>query len=124
VRRKGRWRSSSGWADRVSALPHDGVWAWLGVSTIHGVGVFAAWPIPAGTSVFANDDGAIGWVEAAELSGLPAGSPLRRLYHDFAIHRGTQLGCRANFNVMSVGWYVNEPLAGRAPIWWSAKTTP
>lgn len=105
----------AGYKDGMVALPHEGVWCRLGVSGIHGVGVFAAQPIPAGTSVFANDDGAIVWIEAAELDMLPPTSPVRPLYHDFAIHRGTQLGCPANFNLLTVGWYVNEPLPGAAP---------
>jgi hypothetical protein len=82
------------------------------VSSIHGVGVFAIVPIPTGTDVFANDTGAIVWTEAAEIEALPTLSAHRRLYSDFAIRRGTQLGSPANFNLMSAGWYVNEPDPG------------
>jgi hypothetical protein len=92
-------------------LPHDGVWARLGVSTIHGIGVFAIRPIPAGTSVFASDDAEILWVESARLDVLPLTPAQRSFYRDFCIHRGDLIGCPANFNLLNVGWYVNEPAA-------------
>jgi hypothetical protein len=92
-------------------LPHDGVWARLGVSSRHGVGVFAIVPIPQGTDVFGNDLGDIIWIESSEVERLDS-SEHRRLYHDFAIQSGTLLGCPVNFNQLSVGWYVNEPTAG------------
>ena len=47
--------------------PHERVLARLGVSGIHGVGVFAACPIAAGTNVFPADDAEILWVSAALL---------------------------------------------------------
>jgi len=101
------------WGRHMTAeLPHDRVWARLGVSTRHGVGVFAIAPIPRGTDVFASDEGEIIWVQAAEPDALPDGSEQKRLYRDFAVRRGSVLGCPVNFNMLSVGWYVNEPLAG------------
>jgi len=101
------------WGRHMTAeLPHDRVWARLGVSTRHGVGVFAIAPIPRGTDVFASDEGEIIWVQAAEADALPDGSEQKRLYRDFAVRRGSVLGCPVNFNMLSVGWYVNEPLAG------------
>ena len=90
-------------------LPHAGVWARLGTSPLHGVGVFAIMPIPEGTDVFSNDFGKIVWVAASEVRAS-ASSEQQRLYHDFAIQRGSLLGCPANFNQLSVGWYVNEPV--------------
>jgi hypothetical protein len=39
----------------------------------------------------------------------------RSLYRDFAIRRGDLLGCPSNFNLLTVGWYVNEPRSGDAP---------
>jgi hypothetical protein len=95
----------------LGELPHDGVWARLGVSSRHGVGVFAIVAIPQGTDVFGNDMGDIVWIEASKVETRPT-SEHRRLYHDFAIRRGPLLGCPANFNQLSVGWYVNEPMAG------------
>lgn len=99
----------------MAELPHEGVWARLAPSAIHGIGVFALKAIPAGTDVFANDRQPMMWVDAAEIGDLPQGSPARRLYEDFAVRRGSRWGCPANFNVMSVGWYVNEPLPDAAP---------
>lgn len=93
-------------------LPHTGVWCRLGVSRIYGVGVFAIVPIPAGTDVFANDPAQTVWIDAAEVERLPEDSPQRRLYRDFAIRRGGMLGCPVNFDVLTPGWYVNEPRAG------------
>lgn len=98
-----------------SDLPHDGVWCRLGVSALHGIGVFAIVPIPRGTDVFANEIERTVWIEATAIEVLPPSSSQRRLYTDFAIRRGALLGCPANFNLLSVGWYVNEPLAGELP---------
>lgn len=94
-----------------SGLPHDQVWTRLGVSRIHGIGVFAIRPIVAGTNVFATDQREIVWIDAAVLdSGLTPAEA--RLYGDFCIRRGALLGCPASFNVLGVGWYVNEPAPG------------
>ena len=94
------------------ALPHHRVRARLGVSPIHGIGAFAIRPIPAGTNVFENDQRAIVWIEATAIDALPETSPERRFYHDFGIQRGDQIGCPAHFDLLSVGWYVNEPAPG------------
>jgi hypothetical protein len=93
-------------------LPHHEVWCRLGASPLHGVGVFAIVPIPAGTDVFGNDSGEIVWIEASDIVAQPTRSAKKRLYSDFAIRRGTLLGCPVNFNMLSVGWYVNEPGPG------------
>ena len=95
--------------------PHEGVHVRLGRSDIHGIGVFACEAIKAGTNVFAADQREIHWVPASVLED-PSLSPFQRaLYHDFAIRRGDQLGCPTNFNLLSVGWYVNEPASGEEP---------
>ena len=92
------------------ALPHDQVWTRLGVSRIHGIGVLAIRPIPAGTNVFAGDQREIVWIDATIPDSLaPAHA---RLYHDFCIRRGGMLGCPASFDLLGVGWHVNEPAAG------------
>ena len=98
-----------------AALPHEGVLVRLGISKIHGIGVFAGRRIAAGTNVFANDQREICWV-SADLLRDPLLHPFQRsFYHDFAIRRGDKLGCPSNFNLLTVGWYVNEPLAGDEP---------
>jgi methylase of polypeptide subunit release factors len=96
-------------------LPHEGVFARLAPSSIHGIGVFAQQRIEAGTNVFANDRREIDWVPAAVLEDGAIPPRRRQFYADFAIRRGTELGCPDNFNLLTVGWYLNEPLAGEQP---------
>ena len=50
-------------------LPHDGVWARIGVSKIHGVGAIAIRDIPRGTNVFPNDQREIMWIAADAIAG-------------------------------------------------------
>lgn len=50
----------------MSTLPHHCVYARLGASKIHGVGVFAIMPIPKGTVVFAGDDQPIIWIKITD----------------------------------------------------------
>ena len=94
-------------------LPHCAVYARLAVSPIEGVGVFAIRPIPAGTDIFGNDRVEIVWVDRAQLAGLQPGQ--RKLYDDFGIRRGQQIGCPVNFNNLTPGWYCNEPAEGNEP---------
>jgi hypothetical protein len=96
-------------------LPHQSVLVRLGGSDIHGIGVFAGKPIAAGTNVFAGDDREICWVPSSVLEDPAIGDFERSFYLDFAIRRGDQLGCPANFNLLTVGWYVNEPRDGEEP---------
>jgi hypothetical protein len=93
-------------------LPHENVFARLGPSGIQGIGVFAIVPIPKGTNIFANDRSDMVWVDEAELSGLP--EPLRQLYTDFGVASDGKLGVPKNFNLLTTGWYLNEP-QGEAP---------
>ena len=96
-------------------LPHDQVYVRLGISVIHGIGVFAIHPIAAGTNVFATDNAPIRWVGASVLEDASLSELQRSFYHDFTIRRGQELGCPSNFNLLTVGWYVNEPKAGDEP---------
>jgi hypothetical protein len=91
------------------------VLARLGVSAIHGVGVFSARAIPAGTNIFPADQAEIVWVPASLLDDPVLSTFERSLYRDFAIRRGEELGCPANFSLLTVGWYVNEPRPGEPP---------
>jgi SET domain len=97
------------------SLPHVGVFVRLGVSPIHGIGVFAQQPIKTGTNVFPNDTREISWVPRSLLTDQSLAVFQRRFYEDFAIRRGDELGCPANFNLLTVGWYVNEPPDGVEP---------
>ena len=95
-----------------SELPHADVYVRLGISAIHGIGVIAIKPIPAGTDIFANDRVEMVWVERSALAGL---SPAERaLYRDFGINRGTRIGCPVNFHNLTPGWYCNEPTGDEA----------
>jgi SET domain-containing protein len=97
------------------ASPHIGVHARLARSPIHGIGVFACEKILAGTNVFANDRREITWVPRSTFDDPGLTKFQRTFYKDFAIHRADELGCPANFNLLTVGWYVNEPEQGAAP---------
>jgi hypothetical protein len=93
-------------------LPHELVLVRLGPSCIHGIGVFAQVPIKSGTNVFANDAREIHWVSHSLLTDGSLCEFQLRFYEDFAIRCGDELGCPANFNLLTVGWYVNEPARG------------
>jgi SET domain-containing protein len=93
-------------------LPHDAVYVSLGPSGIHGIGVFAIRPIPAGTRLFADDAVSLVWVSRAELERAAPSPAQRRLYQDFGINRGDTIGCPASFNNLGPSWYLNEPPPG------------
>lgn|SRR5687767_11220631 len=99
----------------IKSLPHDRTYVRLGKSDIHGIGVFACRGIDQGTNVFACDQGPITWVSATVLNDPYLAEFERSFYRDFAIRRGDQLGCPSNFNLLTVGWYVNEPRLGEEP---------
>jgi hypothetical protein len=100
-------------------LPHDQVVTRLAPSPIDGVGVFATEQIKAGTNLFEHDDEAIRWISAVQVERL--GPSQRALYDDFAIRREGLFGCPDNFNLLTVGWYCNEPAAGQTA---NARMTP
>ncbi|HEU0098484.1 MAG TPA: SET domain-containing protein [Allosphingosinicella sp.] len=95
-----------------SKLPHEAVFVRLGLSRVHGIGVFAIRPIPAGTDIFANDLVPLVWVSRAELDRAGLDPAERAFYHDFGISRGDRIGCPANFHNLTPGWYLNEPAPG------------
>ena len=99
----------------TSKLPHQGVHVRLGLSPIHGIGVFAIRPIASGTDIFANDAVPLVWVSEAELEQAEPSPAERALYHDFGIRRGEKIGCPANFNNLTPGWYLNQPPPGASP---------
>jgi hypothetical protein len=101
----------------VGRLPHEGVYARLGVSEIEGVGVFAIRPIPKGTNIFANDKVELVWVEKAALEAAGLTAAERDLYEAFGINRGDKVGVPVNFHNLTPGWYLNEPAPdGRANV--------
>ena len=86
--------------------PHHGVYARIGPSRIHGVGAIAIRDIPTGTLVFAGESERAVWLARADVRQLPAA--FRALYEDFGMVDGDRIGVPANFNQLSVGWYVNH----------------
>jgi SET domain-containing protein len=87
-------------------LPHDGVYARIGPSRIHGVGVRAVRDIPAGTLVFAGESERVVWASRAAVRRLP--KAIRALYEDFGMVAGDRIGVPPSLNMLSVGWYVNH----------------
>jgi hypothetical protein len=96
--------------NQLRTLPHDGVYARIRQSKIHGVGVFAIRDIPAGTEIFKGDDGELVWMKrsALKLDKLPL--EIRRLYDQFCLikDKGETYGCPKSFNLMTVAWYLNH----------------
>jgi len=89
-----------------SRAPHDGVYARIGPSRIHGVGVRAVCDIPAGTLVFAGESERVVWASRAAVRRLP--KAIRALYEDFGMVSGDRIGVPPSLNMLSVGWYVNH----------------
>lgn len=91
---------------KPAKVPHDGVYARIGLSKIHGVGAIAIRRIDKGALVFRGESERTVWVSRAALKKLP--TELRALYEDFGMVDGKRLGVPANLNRLSVGWYVNH----------------
>lgn len=87
-------------------LPHENVHARLGVSKIHGIGVFAIAPIGAGVQLFGPERGAIRAVPAEVVDGL--GEAEKRLYLDFCVPHGGSYHAPSSFNEMTIAWYLNH----------------
>jgi hypothetical protein len=98
----------------TSPLPHEAVFVRLGLSEVHGIGVFAILPIARGTMIFANDSMPVAWVERAALDRAGLSAAQARLYRDFGIRKGSTIGCPLNFNYLTPSWYLNEPPEGAA----------
>jgi hypothetical protein len=96
-------------ASGAPGLPHEGVYVRLGLSPIHGIGVFAIRPIPRGTNIFANDAVEMVWVDKAALAAANLSAAERSFYEDFGIQKGDRIGCPVNFHNLTPGWYLNEP---------------
>jgi len=86
--------------------PHDGVYARIGPSRIHGVGVRAIRDIPAGTLVFHGESERVVWTSRAAVRRMP--KAIRSLYEDFGMVSGDRIGVPPSLNMLSVGWYVNH----------------
>ena len=86
--------------------PHKGVFTRLGVSSIHGVGLFAIQDIPAGTLISFGDEEKPTWVSRKEVEQL---SPeLQKLYFDMCVEEEGCLAAPKSFNVMSLMYFANH----------------
>lgn len=99
--------------DKDTPLPHVHTYARLGVSPIQGVGVFAIREIPAGTNIFSDDISDVHWVDAERVEREVTDPELKKYYLHFCILKDGKYGCPINFNSMTLGWYMNEPLPGQ-----------
>jgi hypothetical protein len=99
----------------TSELPHHDVYVRLGLSKVHGIGVFAIREIRKGTNIFANDRVELVWVDKAALDDAGLSEADRAFYRDFGISRGDSIGCPVNFHNLTPGWYLNEPAPGDQP---------
>ncbi len=86
--------------------PHAQVFARIGPSRVHGVGVIAIRDIPAGTYMFTGESERVTWVSRAAERRLP--KAMRDLYEDFGMVWGDRIGVPPSLNMLSVGWYVNH----------------
>ena len=70
--------------------------------------MFAIEEIKKGTYVFPGDDYPVVWVKKEDLIDIP--KQIQQLYEDFAVVKdnGSLFGCPKNFNVLTVGWYMNH----------------
>jgi SET domain-containing protein len=89
-------------------LPHYKVYTRLGLSKIHGIGVFAIADIPANTYLFEYDNTVMTWIDANELKDIPVNFKL--LYDDFCVYNNEKnmYGCPINFNELTMAWYMND----------------
>jgi len=89
-------------------LPHHGVFTRIRPSKIHGIGIFAIVNIKKGIYIFPGNDNPMVWINKSDLLNL---SPeIMKLYDDFCVikNNGTLYGCPKNFNMLTIGWYLNH----------------
>jgi hypothetical protein len=90
----------------MNELPHDGVYTRLKYSKAHGIGIFAIRNIPNGTNIFGNDNSRVIWIDANSIRDIDP--ELKKIYDDFCIIKKDKYGCPKNFNMLTIGWYLNE----------------
>jgi len=87
-------------------FPHSNVYTRLAPSKINGIGIFAICDIPKGTNIFSNDENGMVFIDKSEIENL--NPEIRKLYADFCVIKNGRYGCPKNFNMLTVGWYINE----------------
>lgn len=91
---------------KIILPPHANVYARLGVSKFHGVGVFAIREIPANRRVFLGEKQETILYPKEKIDKLaPA---LKKLYEDFGVEEDGYYGVPTSFNNLSIGWFVNH----------------
>ena len=103
-----RWSMGKAWKEQK--MPHQGVYARIRSSKIHGVGVFAIRDIPKKTKLFQEDEGELIWMTKGELNLNDLPDEIRLLYNQFCLikDKGQEYGCPESFNLMTVAWYLNH----------------
>ncbi len=89
-----------------SSSPHRHVFAVLGPSKIHSVGVFAIKNIKSGADIFPDLDDEIIWIGREKIKGLPR--EIRKLYDTYCVIKGDKYGCPRSFNSINPSWYINH----------------
>ena len=89
-------------------LPHEKVFTRLGVSSIHGIGVFAICNIEKNILLFENDNTEMIWIDVNNTIGIS--DKLKKMYEDFCVlkDKGAKYGCPTNFNQLTMAWYMNH----------------
>ena len=96
-------------SDCKQFMPHDDVYVRLGVSKIHGVGVFAIRHIKKGTDPFMHDNNQIVWIKDEEVQKLKEDNQeLYKFYEDFCVFKDGYWGAPPNFNQLTSSWFLNN----------------
>lgn len=91
---------------KKSPPPHGNVYARLGISKFHGVGVFAIRAILANRRVFLGEKQETVLYPKTKIDKLePA---LKKLYEDFGVEEDGYYGVPSSFNNLTIGWFVNH----------------
>ncbi len=88
------------------AMPHYNLYTRIR-GAANGVGVFAIRDIPAGTVLFAGDTGPTVRVPISDVMQIED-LEIRRMYLDFCPVVSGALVCPADFNQLTMGWYLNH----------------
>jgi hypothetical protein len=88
------------------ALPHCELYTRIEITTF-GVGVVAIRDIPEGTCLFVGDVGETVRVPVTRVEAI-ADAAIRKMYYDFCPEEGGFLVAPANFNQLTMGWYLNH----------------
>ena len=93
-------------AVRGMTLPHENLYTRIKAGPV-GVGVFAIRDIPEGINPFEGDLGAVVSVPVGVVDKL-TNEELRRIYYDFCPVIADSFLAPCDFNLLTVGWYVNH----------------